>query len=101
MKQGTTVVKEVTIYGVEIEGRGGDSVGTEYFLSGPDAILASAIDGRNLSPQPVKVLKFSDGTYGVVNSFRISEPPSEEQVEVLRKKILARVKTPAEKFLFG
>lgn len=100
LKPGITIVGEVTIYGVKIENHGGSSAETEYFLKNQDALLASAIDGGNHTPGPVKVLEFSDGTYGVIDSIRISRPPSQEKIEAFKKQILAGL-TPVQKLLLS
>ncbi|HCC05855.1 TPA: hypothetical protein DEP94_00600 [Candidatus Nomurabacteria bacterium] len=100
MKPGTSVVEEVTLYSVEIEGRGGNSVRNEYFLSNQDALLASAIDGCNHTPIPVRALKFSDDTYGIVSEFRISIPPGEEQIAAFKKRVLEGL-TPMQKFMLS
>jgi hypothetical protein len=81
---GTSVVEIVTLYKVEIEGRGGDSSREEYFETPEAAILASAVDGKNLEPTREDVLKLSDGTFILMPVFvHISQPPSKEQVAKL------------------
>lgn len=92
---GLSFVGEVTLFKVEIEGRGGDSVHDEYFETEQGAIIASAVDGQNLTPKPVRVFKLSDGTY--VDRPRVicvSTPPDKKQLDKLLEGM-----TPAQKLL--
>jgi hypothetical protein len=95
MNIGTSVVAIVTLYKVEIEGRGGDNAHEEYFETRKSAVLASAVDGQNREPTPEDVLKMSDGTHiRMPGRIHISEPPSEEQVAKLMESL-----TPAMRLL--
>ena len=81
MKVGTSVVEEVTVYKIQIDGRGGDSIDDEYYLEMGDAILAGAVDGTNHPIRTETILKLSDGTYiGQPRGIRISLRPSKEDV---------------------
>lgn len=99
MEVGTSVVAEVILFVIEIEGRGGDSVYEEFYETSDDAILASAIDGRNNKPKETLALKLSDGTYILPPRFiRVSNKPSDEQIKSLKAKLLAGL-TPAQELL--
>ena len=88
--------EEVTLFKVEIEGRGGDSVHSAFFKTQEDAILASALDGQNLVPTEVNALKLQDGTYvEIPMPIHVSHPPSETEVASLMENL-----TPAQKLLF-
>ena len=77
MKIGTSVVGEITMFRVTIEGRGGDSVHDEWFETADAAVLASAIDGGNDAAHPEVVLRLSDGTHILPpRTIHISTPPT-------------------------
>jgi len=63
MKPGTTFVGKAYLYRVPIEGRGGDSEHFSYYKAFDDAVIASALDGKNERPTTISVLEFSDGTF--------------------------------------
>ncbi len=88
---------EATLYKVEIEGRGGDSVRDCYFVTHEDAVFASALDGQNRIPTELPALLLSDGTYvHVPKVIHISLAPSQTDIEKLKEKL-----TPALKLLLG
>jgi len=85
---GATIVKVVTLYKVEIQGRGGDSIHDEYFETQEGAIFASAVDGRNQMPTPERFLKLSNGVLiEFPQAVQVSNPPSDEQIEKLAEKL--------------
>lgn len=91
----------VTLFKVQIEGRGGDSVHDEYFETRGAAILASAIDGGNHEPEEVIALKFPDGSIMKLGEFiHITHPPHGRDVAKLRESFTDR-RTPAERLLSG
>lgn len=97
IKVGTSVVAEVTLYRVDIQGRGGDSVHDEYFETKEDAIMASAVDGQNHLPARENVLKLSEGTLiKMPVCVHVSAPPTPAEMEDLKSRF-----TPAQKILFG
>lgn len=97
MEPGTTFVGMKEIWEITIDGRGGDSVDEEYFLNKSDAIMASAVDGPNRTPDRVEVMEFSDGTLMLPGrGIRLSKPLSEEA----KQKLLDGM-TPAQKILTG
>lgn len=102
MKIGISVVEEVTLYKVEIEGRGGDNVRTVTYHTNEAAVMASAIDGKNRTPRGFRALKFSDGSYGNVQLYRIDPGPTPEEIAKLKEKLgqERKIKTPAEALLF-
>ena len=95
MKPGATFVWTKILFAVEIQGRGGDSVQDKYFVTAEEAIFASALDGRNLEPQEVEVMEFSDGNLMLDPNFvSLSKGPTEEE----RRKLLDNL-TPAQRLI--
>ena len=67
---------EITLYRVQIDGRGGDSIHYEYFETEKDAELASAIDGGYHNTRAVSVMKLSNGRHMEMPQYiDISPPP--------------------------
>ena len=92
--------EEVILYMVWLEGRGGDSGFNAYFETEEAAIFASALDGQNLTPKPVDVLKLSDGSYvQVPMHIRVQSAPSEEKISKLG--IPEQQLTPAQRLLLA
>ena len=76
------IVAVVELFGVIIEGRGGDSAEWHYFEKVDDAVLAAAADGtKNPSVATVVCWQLSDGRYcRVPAQIWLSQPPTPEQV---------------------
>ena len=94
MKTGVSVVGPRALFEVTIDGRGGDSVHEEYFVSRDDAVIASAVDGQNREPREVDVYEMSDGSFVQFTHYRVSPSPSQTD----RRKILESL-TPAQRLL--
>jgi hypothetical protein len=94
IEPGTSIAKEKTIYELGIEGRGGNSVHSQYYETEEGAILASAVNGENRMPRPMTVLELSDGSLVTMTFLRINKPPSvAEQAKILE------ALTPAQRIL--
>lgn len=97
MNPGVSFVREVVVHRVKIVGRGGDSVHDEYFVDRDTAVLATAVDGRNVQPEAVTAYQFSDGTLTLPpRTVILSEGPTEE----VKVKLLNDL-TPAQRILLG
>lgn len=102
MEPGTRFVGYKTVYEVEIEGRGGDSVHEERYEKEEDAVIAAALDRLEHGyrtvhePRPVTVMEFSDGNYYDVHSMGVNSPPNDEE----RKKVLGGL-SRAQKILLN
>jgi hypothetical protein len=87
----------VTLFAVQISGRGGDDENEEYFMTEKDAILASALDGKDRTPRMVAMVPLSDGHFMFQPAIvTVSPTPDHERVEVWKAQRAARL-TPAER----
>ncbi len=85
MKMGVTVDAELTLYRVQIEGRGGDSIRDEYFDTDKGATFAAAMDGhQDQNPLPVRAYRLSDGSL-ILDPQRIQISIAPTQATVKRK----------------
>jgi len=88
VKNKKSIMGEITLFRVQVEGTGVESVQDEYFETHDAAVLASAITGTINVPRPVSVLMLSDGTFIKKPVFiKVSPAPSEAEVAKLLERL--------------